>query len=295
MARSLPCNPWTCSKEKGALVGISFFCWLLGLPSTFLHHPGSIPILYTFLSVHDPRFDKGYRAVSALQRALGLGHVCDATTQSVTASARDRFLLCRWYTVQDRPNQCVEARARKIGIHTAPTVGLRPVGIASENVMARAKRGDVIKVHSSRCFYMPPKQWFLATVARWCRTLTTLMHEISPRVRNCVKDGSTWCVCCSGAFICCCPRWVDGCFLSPFIDSLHSHFRLCGRQLEPEVHSSQANCGMKLHLKDLRRPDGFHANCLWQMLRIECAYVSRISNDCFRKMAGVSLSQEVWA
>ena len=40
---------------------------------------------------------------------------------------------------------------------------------------------------------------------------------------------------------------------------------------------------------DLRRLDGFHANCLRQMLRIRCAYmyVSRISNDRVRKVAGV--------
>jgi hypothetical protein len=27
-------------------------------------------------------------------------------------------------------------------------------------------------------------------VASWCRTLTTLMHGISPRVRNCITDGT---------------------------------------------------------------------------------------------------------
>ena len=39
---------------------------------------------------------------------------------------------------------------------------------------------------------MPLKKWFPATVARWCRTLTTLMHGISPRVRNCITDGTMW-------------------------------------------------------------------------------------------------------
>ena len=39
---------------------------------------------------------------------------------------------------------------------------------------------------------MPAKKWFPATVARWCRTLTTLMHDISPRVRNCITDGTMW-------------------------------------------------------------------------------------------------------
>ena len=39
---------------------------------------------------------------------------------------------------------------------------------------------------------MPLKKWFPATVASWCRTLTTLMHGISPRVRNCITDGTMW-------------------------------------------------------------------------------------------------------
>ena len=39
---------------------------------------------------------------------------------------------------------------------------------------------------------------------------------------------------------------------------------------------------------DLRRLDGFHANCLRKMLGIKAAYVSRISNQRVREIAGVA-------
>ena len=43
---------------------------------------------------------------------------------------------------------------------------------------------------------------------------------------------------------------------------------------------------------DLRRLGGFHANCLRLMLGIKCAYISRISNNRVREIAGVRMFSE---